>query len=380
MHLFDPCAPDDTSLPDRARRRALRLRAPRPLRRGLGRSLGPNWATYGKSPEIVVVPDASASMSSPRTPRTERPSCCASTLMAPATPGTSSRCSSHRHSTASWDSRGRRGQSLHRERRGRAGDHARVPGTRRVPQRHRPCREARPRWRAPVGRRPRPRPRADRTAPELLINPMTAATSRLSGATDVFALVHGINTDPDGQGVRHQKALTTHLDASTGEVTRTASIWVSYPFDQRMIFDGQGFVELHLGDAYPRDLSSPASLRTAALSSPPRQGHDRRQQHLQPPRRDRADRGTGPSLRLPHALLHREQRQSGGRDQRPPQPRPRPRSSELRDRRPGHRRTSTRTTPTRSPSPSTVPSARTSCSGSRTTTTPATTTPSAQSS
>jgi hypothetical protein len=92
-------------------------------------------------------------------------------------------------------------------------------------------------------------------APELLINPMVAATSRLAFGGNAVALVHGINTDTDWAiNARHQKALTTHLDASTGDVTRTSSIWVSHSFDQRMFHDGTGFVELHLGDAYPRDV------------------------------------------------------------------------------------------------------------------------------
>jgi hypothetical protein len=89
---------------------------------------------------------------------------------------------------------------------------------------------------------------------ELIINPMVAATSRLLWGGGRLALLHGINTDPDGEGVRHQKALTTHLDPLTGEVTRTASVWVSHSFDQRMIHDGTGFVEMHLGDAYPRQI------------------------------------------------------------------------------------------------------------------------------
>jgi hypothetical protein len=88
---------------------------------------------------------------------------------------------------------------------------------------------------------------------ELVINPMVAATSRLVWGGGRLALLHGINTDFDG-AVRHQKALTTHLDAATGAITKAASIWVSHSFDQRLIFDGQGFVELHLGDAYPRQI------------------------------------------------------------------------------------------------------------------------------
>lgn len=92
-------------------------------------------------------------------------------------------------------------------------------------------------------------------APELVINPMVAATSRLAWGGGRVALVHGINTDTDWAiEARHQKALTTHLDASTGDVVRTSSLWVSHSFDQRLFHDGTGFLELHLGDAYPRDV------------------------------------------------------------------------------------------------------------------------------
>jgi hypothetical protein len=90
---------------------------------------------------------------------------------------------------------------------------------------------------------------------EAIINPMVAASSRLAFANGRLALVHGINTDPDSGGTRHQKALTTHINAATGAVTRNSSMWVSHSFDQRLFWDGQGFVELHLGDAYPRALA-----------------------------------------------------------------------------------------------------------------------------
>ncbi len=91
--------------------------------------------------------------------------------------------------------------------------------------------------------------------PELVINPMVAASSRLAFGGGSVALVHGINTDPDSGGTRHQKALTTHFDASSGSVTKTSSMWVSHSFDERVFHDGQGFVEMHLGDAYPRSIA-----------------------------------------------------------------------------------------------------------------------------
>jgi hypothetical protein len=89
---------------------------------------------------------------------------------------------------------------------------------------------------------------------EMIINPMTYGTSRLAVGGNEMALVHSINTDPDWDigGARHQKALSTRLDATTGAITRTSSVWVSHSFDQRLFYDGEGIIEHHLGDAYPR--------------------------------------------------------------------------------------------------------------------------------
>jgi hypothetical protein len=89
---------------------------------------------------------------------------------------------------------------------------------------------------------------------EMIINPMVAATSRLAVGGNEIALVHGINTAPDWNigGARHQKALSTRLDATSGAITRSSSVWVSHSFDQRLLYDGEGIIEHHLGDAYPR--------------------------------------------------------------------------------------------------------------------------------
>ncbi len=89
---------------------------------------------------------------------------------------------------------------------------------------------------------------------EMIINPMVAATSRLAVGGNEIALVHGINTGPDWNigGARHQKALSTRLDATSGAIIRTSSIWCSHSFDQRLLYDGEGIIEHHLGDAYPR--------------------------------------------------------------------------------------------------------------------------------
>jgi hypothetical protein len=91
---------------------------------------------------------------------------------------------------------------------------------------------------------------------EPVINPMVAATSRLAYHAGRLALLHGINIDYDPNVMaRHQKAMTTHFDAMTGAATLTSSMWVSHSFDQRLFWDGTGFVELHLGDAYPRSIA-----------------------------------------------------------------------------------------------------------------------------
>lgn len=91
---------------------------------------------------------------------------------------------------------------------------------------------------------------------EMIINPMVAATSRLAVGGNEIALVHGINTDPDLNigGNRHQKALSTRLNTTSGAITRTSSIWCSHSFDQRLLYDGTGIIEHHLGDAYPRNI------------------------------------------------------------------------------------------------------------------------------
>ncbi len=90
---------------------------------------------------------------------------------------------------------------------------------------------------------------------EPLINPGVASSARLALAGGQLALVHGINTTyDDGVKARHQKAISTSLDATTGAVSRTSGIWVSHSFDQRYLVEGTDLYEVHLGDAYPRQV------------------------------------------------------------------------------------------------------------------------------
>ncbi|WP_394828443.1 hypothetical protein [Pendulispora albinea] len=87
---------------------------------------------------------------------------------------------------------------------------------------------------------------------EPIVRPGTASSSRLSVGGNVLGLFHGINTEPDSNGTRHQKATSTFFDASSGAVRKASSIWVSHSFDQRHLVDGNDIYEAHLGDAYPR--------------------------------------------------------------------------------------------------------------------------------
>ncbi|MEN0066578.1 MAG: hypothetical protein AAGA48_30865 [Myxococcota bacterium] len=90
-----------------------------------------------------------------------------------------------------------------------------------------------------------------------VINPMVAASGRLAYGDGHIAVTHGINTvpDPEIDNRRHQKKLTTVVDMTTGTVVRDSTTWVSHSFDHRLIFDGEAFVEMHLGDAFPRHVT-----------------------------------------------------------------------------------------------------------------------------
>jgi len=90
---------------------------------------------------------------------------------------------------------------------------------------------------------------------EPLIHPGVASSARLAVAGGQLALVHGINTGYDANAnARHQKAISTYLDAQTGAITAASGIWCSHSFDQRLLVDGSDLYELHLGDAYPRQV------------------------------------------------------------------------------------------------------------------------------
>ncbi len=88
--------------------------------------------------------------------------------------------------------------------------------------------------------------------PDPLINPMRASGARLRYGGGQLALVHGNNTVPDANDVRHQEAMGTRLDASTGAVTRVNTVGVSHSFEHRILWDGDDFIEMHLGDAFQR--------------------------------------------------------------------------------------------------------------------------------
>ena len=129
----------------------------------------------------------------------------------------------------------------HRRRRGRRPDADRA-GRRHAPTRHREAASSSTQTAARSLEidSDAAREKADAES-EPVINPMTAATSRLAHHGGRLALLHGINTGYDADvDARHQKALTTHFDAMTGAVTRTSTMWVSHSFDQRLFWDGCG--------------------------------------------------------------------------------------------------------------------------------------------
>lgn len=88
---------------------------------------------------------------------------------------------------------------------------------------------------------------------EPIIEPGVASSARLGLAGDQLALVHGVHTAYDANVMaRHQKGVSTYLDAQTGAITDVSGIWCSHSFDERYLVDGTDLYEMHLGDAFPR--------------------------------------------------------------------------------------------------------------------------------
>ena len=87
---------------------------------------------------------------------------------------------------------------------------------------------------------------------EPLVDPMASSTSRLAVGDGLAGLLLGHRTAPDATGQRSQKAVATYVDLASGAVVATSSVWASHSFDQRLVHDESGFLELHLADAYPR--------------------------------------------------------------------------------------------------------------------------------
>lgn len=91
---------------------------------------------------------------------------------------------------------------------------------------------------------------------EMIVDPMVASGARLAVGGGEVMLVHGTYTDPDWTlgGQRHQKSTSTRLNAASGAIVKVNSVWVSHSFDQRLLYNGNEFIEFYLGDAYPRYL------------------------------------------------------------------------------------------------------------------------------
>jgi hypothetical protein len=101
-----------------------------------------------------------------------------------------------------------------------------------------------------------------------LVGPMLRSSARLAYGGGRLALVHGIAMAADADGRRDQKAVTTLVDATTGEVLETSTLDVPRSVDARIIFDGHDFVEMHLGGTDSRGIvlgQSEASARAHSV-------------------------------------------------------------------------------------------------------------------
>lgn len=86
-----------------------------------------------------------------------------------------------------------------------------------------------------------------------IYSPINFSSARVLFGGGKVAMLFGVNTEVDPAIMRrHQMARYMELDVKTDRIDREAGIWCSHSFDQRLSFDGEGFVETHLGDAYPR--------------------------------------------------------------------------------------------------------------------------------
>lgn len=86
-------------------------------------------------------------------------------------------------------------------------------------------------------------------------NPLDFGTGGIAYGNGMVAIVFAKKLEYDFNiNARHQSAATLIVDASTGEARQPVGDgWYGHSFDQRIIFDGQDFVFMELGDqgAYP---------------------------------------------------------------------------------------------------------------------------------
>lgn len=95
-------------------------------------------------------------------------------------------------------------------------------------------------------------------------NPLTFGTGGLAYGNGRVAIVFAKNTEYDEKNkVRHQSAVMLIVNASTGEAKQPCGDgWFGHSFDQRIIFDGQDFVFVQLGDGFPAEISLRKSTDT----------------------------------------------------------------------------------------------------------------------
>lgn len=79
--------------------------------------------------------------------------------------------------------------------------------------------------------------------------PTFFSTARLLYVGGSLVLTHGMHMST------HEVLTTTQLDALDGRAQRVGTMWFSHVFDHRLLADDDGFIEMHLGEPFPRAIA-----------------------------------------------------------------------------------------------------------------------------
>jgi hypothetical protein len=88
------------------------------------------------------------------------------------------------------------------------------------------------------------------------------SSSRLACGNGTLHIVFGVSWTNG-----HQGACAAQLDAVTGKVVKLGSVYCSHTMDQRLSWDGDTFLEMQMGDAFPRAFVVGKHFRTKGSAS-----------------------------------------------------------------------------------------------------------------